>query len=161
MKWLIMFVFYFLYWGICYLCTGTDEKNLIGLRSYPKDVQKIVREKMNNVPKAKSIPNILISNILLFTIVFSIMGLLFKNTYNFNNYLSAFIYFLLLGEGLGLFDLLIIDLLWWRNTKRIRFSFLTDKQYYQDPKMHVDSFIRGIPLFIVVAALSALITTII
>ena len=161
MKWLIMFVFYFLYWGICYLCTGTDEKNLIGLRSYPKDVQKIVKEKMNKVPKAKSIPNILISNILLFTIVFSIMGLLFKNTYNFNNYLSAFIYFLLLGEGLGLFDLLIIDLLWWRNTKRIRFSFLTDKQYYQDPKMHVDSFIRGIPLFIVVAALSALITTII
>lgn len=161
MKWLIMFVFYFLYWGICYLCTGTDEKNLIGLRSYPINVQKIVREKMDNVPKAKSIPNILISNILLFTIVFSIMGLLFKSTYNFNNYLSAFIYFLLLGEGLGLFDLLIIDLLWWRNTKRIRFSFLIDKQYYQDPKMHIDSFIRGIPLFIVVAALSALITTII
>jgi hypothetical protein len=161
MKWLIMFVFYFLYWGICYLCTGTDEKNLIGLRSYPKDVQKIVKEKMNKVPKAKSIPNILISNILLFTIVFSIMGLLFKSTYNFNNYLSAFIYFLLLGEGLGLFDLLIIDLLWWRNTKRIRFSFLTDKQYYQDPKMHFDSFIRGIPLFIVVAALSASITSLI
>jgi hypothetical protein len=161
MKWLIMFIFYFLYWGICYLCTGTDEKNLMGLRSYPMNVQKIVREKMDNVPKAKSIPNILISNILLFTIVFSIMGLLFKNTYNFNNYLSAFIYFLLLGEGLGLFDLLIIDLLWWRNTKRIRFSFLTDKQYYQDPKMHIDSFIRGIPLFIVVAALSASITSLI
>ena len=131
----------------------------MGLRSYPINVQKIVREKMNNAPKAKSITNILISNILLFTIVFSIMGLLFKNIYNFNNYLSAFIYFLLLGEGLGLFDLLIIDLLWWRNTKRIRFSFLTDKQYYQDPKMHIDSFIRGIPLFIVVV--SALITTII
>ena len=161
MKWLIMFIFYFLYWGICYLCTGTDEKNLMGLRSYPINVQKIVREKMNNAPKTKSIPNILISNILLFTIVFSIMGLLFKNIYNFNNYLSAFIYFLLLGEGLGLFDLSIIDLLWWRNTKRIRSSFLTDKQYYQDPKMHIDSFLRGIPLFIVVAILSALITTII
>ena len=145
--------------GICYLCTGTDEKNLMGLRSYPINVQKIVREKMDNAPKAKSITNILISNILLFIIVFSIMGLLFKNIYNFNNYLSAFIYFLLLGEGLGLFDLLIIDLLWWRNTKRIRFSFLTDKQYYQDSKMHIDSFIRGIPLFIVVV--SALITTII
>ena len=50
----------------------------MGLRSYPINVQKIVREKMNNAPKAKSIPNILISNILLFTIVFSIMGLLFK-----------------------------------------------------------------------------------
>ena len=131
----------------------------MGLRSYPINVQKIVREKMNNAPKAKSITNILISNILLFTIVFSIMGLLFKNIYNFNNYLSAFIYFLLLGEGLGLVDLLIIDLLWWRNTKRIRFSFLTDKQYYQDSKMHIDSFIRGTPLFIVVV--SALITTII
>ncbi len=159
MKWLIMFIFYFLYWGICYLCTGGDKKNLMGLRSYPENVQKIVREKISDAPKAKSILNILISNILLFTVVFSIMGLLFKNIYNFNSYLSAFIYFLLLGEGLGLFDLLIIDLLWWRNTKRIRFSFIEDKQYYQDPKMHIDSFIRGIPMFIVVAALSALITS--
>ncbi len=159
MKWLIMFIFYFLYWGICYLCTGGDKKNLMGLRSYPENVQKIVREKISDAPKAKSILNILISNILLFTVVFSIMGLLFKNIYNFNSYLSAFIYFLLLGEGLGLFDLLIIDLLWWRNTKRIRFSFIEDKQYYQDPKMHIDSFVRGIPMFIVVAALSALITS--
>ena len=79
MKWLIMFIFYFLYWRICYLCTGTDKKNLMGLRSYPINVQKIVREKMDNAPKTKSIPNTLISNILLFTIVFSIMGLLFKN----------------------------------------------------------------------------------
>lgn len=31
----LMIVFYLLYWGVCYLGTGTDKKNLIGLRSYP------------------------------------------------------------------------------------------------------------------------------
>ena len=43
MKWLIIPAFWFLYWGICFLCTGTDKKNLAGLRSYPDAVQNIVR----------------------------------------------------------------------------------------------------------------------
>ena len=64
------------------------------------------------------------------------------------------------GEGLGLFDLLVIDLLWWRNTKRIRFSFLPEKKYYQNPKNHIESFLRGIPLFAAAAALTALIVTV-
>ncbi len=29
---------------------------------------------------------------------------------------------LLLGQALNLFDFLVIDLLWWRHTKRVRFS---------------------------------------
>ena len=51
-----------------------------------------------------------------------------------------------LGEGLGGFDLVIIDLLWWRNTKRIRFSFLPEQSHYQDPTKHVSSFLRLFPL---------------
>ena len=39
MKIMIAAVFYFLYWGVCFLGTGTDRKNLIGLRSYPDEVQ--------------------------------------------------------------------------------------------------------------------------
>lgn len=68
---------------------------------------------------------------------------------------GAFWFFLALGEGLGLFDLIVIDLLWWRNTKRIRFSFLPEKAHYQDAGKHIGSFLRGIPLFVVVAVLSA------
>ena len=49
----------------------------------------------------------------------------------------------------------MIDLLWWRNTKRIRFSFLPEKAPYQDPEKHIGSFLRGIPLFAAVAAISA------
>ena len=44
MKLIVTFAFYFLYWFICFLCTGTDRKNLAGLRSYPDAVQKAVRE---------------------------------------------------------------------------------------------------------------------
>ena len=156
MKWLIIPAFWFLYWGICFLCTGTDKKNLAGLRSYPSEVQARVREKLPNVaPKEKSIPSILLGNLILFTVVFSAIGLVFKKVLAFDSYLSTFWYFLILGEGLGLFDLLVIDLLWWRNTKRIRFSFLPEKEIYQNPQKHLDSFVRGIPLFAVIAALSA------
>ena len=161
MKWIIILAFWFLYWSICFLCTGTDKKNLAGLRSYPDAVQNIVRKKLTDAPKEKSIPSILLGNIILFTVVFSAFGLGFKSVLTFEDYLSAFWYFLILGEGLGLFDLLVIDLLWWRNTKRIRFSFLPDKKIYQDPSKHIGSFVRGIPLFAVIAALSAGIVTLI
>ncbi len=160
MKWFIIPAFWFLYWGICFLCTGTDKKNLAGLRSYPDAVQSIVRERLADAPKEKSIPSILLSNLILFTVVFSALGLTLKSVLAFEGYLSAFWYFLILGEGLGLFDLLVIDLLWWRNTKRIRFSFLPDKAIYQNPSKHIDSFVRGIPLFAAIAALSAWVITI-
>lgn len=160
MKWLIAILFWFLYWGICFLCTGTDKKNLAGLRSYPEAVQTRVREKFpDTAPKAKSIPSILLGNLILFTVVFSVLGLIFKSVFAFDGYFSAFLYFLVLGEGLGLFDMLVIDLLWWRNTKRIRFSFLPEKEIYQNPEKHIGSFVRGIPLFAVIAALTALIVT--
>ena len=160
MKWLVLPVFWLLYWGICFVCTGTDKKNLAGLRSYPDEVQAAVRARLGNeAPKDKSIPSILLGNLLLFTAVFSIVGIVLKGLLSFDGYLSAFWYFLLLGEGLGLFDLVVIDLLWWRNTQRTRFSFLPNKAAYQDPSKHIGSFVRGIPLFAVVAALSAAVVT--
>ena len=160
MKWLIMVLFWFLYWGICFLGTGTDKKNLAGLRSYPDEVQARVREKLpDTAPKEKSIPSILLGNLILYTVVFSVFGLIFNKILAFDGYLSAFRYFLFFGEGLGLFDLLIIDLLWWRNTRRIRFSFLPNKKPYQNPEKHIGSFVRGIPLFAAIAALTALIVT--
>ena len=43
MKIIVVVVFYFLHWGVCFLGTGTDKKNLMGLRSYPDAVQDRVR----------------------------------------------------------------------------------------------------------------------
>ena len=162
MKWLVLPAFWLLYWGICFVCTGTDKKNLMGLRSYPDGVQAAVRDRLGNeAPKGKSVPVVLLGNLLLFTVVFSLIGIALKGFIPFDGYLSAFWYFLLLGEGLGLFDLVVIDLLWWRSTPRIRFSFLPDKAVYQDPGKHIGSFVRGIPIFVAVAALSAAIVTLV
>ena len=162
MKIVVAVIFYFLYWGICFLCTGTDKKNLIGLRSYPDKVQARVRREprlSGALPKAKPLRSILLSNLLMFTVAFSALGLVLKKSLGLSDYWSAFWYFLVLGEGLGLFDLVVIDLLWWRNTKRVRFSFLPERAYYQDPSKHIGSFVRGIPLFAAIAALSAAIVT--
>ncbi len=153
-------VFYLLYWSICFLGTGTDRKNLIGLRSYPDPVQAQVRQKLaGSVPQEKSLSSVLLGNLLLFTVLFSALGLAFKRVLGLSGYWSAFWDFLIFGEGLGLFDLLVIDLLWWRNTRQIRFSFLPEKEPYQDPRKHLGSFVRGIPLFAAIAALTAGIIT--
>ena len=149
MKLIVTFAFYFLYWFICFLGTGADRKNLAGLRSYPDAVQKAVREHPvlgKAAPQEKSIIAILLANLLLFTVVFSVLGLALKNILDLNSFVTAFWFFLTLGEGLGGFDLVIIDLLWWRNTKRIRFSFLPEQSHYQDPTKHVSSFLRLFPL---------------
>ena len=162
LKIFVSVAFCFFYWFCCFLGTGTDKKKLAGLRSYPNAVQAAVREHPvlgKAAPKEKSIPTILLGNLLLFTVVFSVLGLVLKNVLWLNDFLTAFWFFLALGEGLGLFDLVVIDLLWWRNTKRIRFSFLPEKAPYQDPGKHIGSFLKGIPLFAVVAVLAAGIVT--
>ncbi len=162
MKWLVLPAFWLLYWGICVLCTGTDKRNLAGLRSYPDEVQAVVRERLGKeAPGRKPVFQALLGNMILFTAVFSAIGVALKGALAFDDWLSAFLYFLLLGEGLGLFDLVVVDLLWWRNTRRIRFSFLPDRAAYQDPSKHIGSFARGIPLFAAVAVLSATAVTLI
>ena len=105
------------------------------------------------LPEAKPLRSILLSNLLMFTVAFSALGLALKKSLGLSGYWPAFWYFLVLGEGLGLFDLVVIDLLWWRNTKRVRFSFLPERAYYQDPSKHIGSFVRGTPLFAAIAAL--------
>lgn len=146
------------YWLCCFFGTGTDKKNLAGLRSYPDAVQAAVRANPalgKNASKEKPLLSILLGNLMLFTVAFSILGLVLKKVLGLTDFRSAFVFFLALGEGLGLFDLVIIDLLWWRNTKRTRFSFLPEKALYQAPDKHIASFLRGIPLFAAAALLSA------
>lgn len=158
MKLLIALALYLFYWLACFLATGTDQRNLMGLRSYPDIVQEAVRVHPvlgKKAPKEKSILSILLGNLLLFTAVFALLGLALKGVLRLQGFWPAFWFFLFLGEGLGLFDLVVIDLLWWRNTKRIRFSFLPEKALYQDPGKHIGSFLRGIPLFGAAAGLAA------
>ena len=78
MKYITILVFCFFYRGMCVLGTGGDRKNLLGLRSYPEDVQRIVRQRPElspYLPKEKSLPAILLSNLLLFIVVFPRSGL--------------------------------------------------------------------------------------
>lgn len=98
-------LFYFLYWLCCFLGTGTDKKNLAGLRSYPDAVQQAVREHPvlgKTAPKEKSIISILLGNLLLFTVVFAVLGLTLKNPLGLNSFGATFLFFLALSEVLSL-----------------------------------------------------------
>ena len=94
MKIIVAIAFYFLYWGVCFLGTGTDKKNLMGLRSYPEEVQNRVRSDHQlgkAVPKRKSTAAVWLSNLLLFTVVFSALGLALRGVLNLVGFLSAFL----------------------------------------------------------------------
>ena len=153
-KILVVFGFCILLSVICFLNTGTDQKNMIGFRSYPVEVQRLVREDpvlKKMAPKEINMVKVLISNIILFTVLFVVTGIMLKRTVGFKNDFDTFVYFLILGQIINLFDLVIIDLLWWRNTTRIRFSTIPDKALYQDPHVHIASFLRGIIMYLGVA----------
>lgn len=146
--------FWLLFWFICWCSTGSDEKNMAGFRSYPDVVQKLVRQHpdfADRAPKSISVNKVMVSNLILFTVLFSILCVALQLTVGFSGSFEVLLYFLIVGEGLNAFDLLVIDLLWWRSTPRIRFSFAPDKNLYQAPDKHVDSFLRGIPVFALVA----------
>ena len=150
-------VFYALFFGMCYMATGTDKKNMNGFGSYPDEVQeRVCKDKALGefVPKRVSIAITILSNVMMFTILFVIIGVVGKKPLGLHDFKSAVLYFFLLGEGLNLFDLVVIDLLWWRNAKRIRFSCVPEKDVYQNPKKHVNSFLRGIPTFALVSVLT-------
>lgn len=157
-KMVVIVAFCFIFWACCYISTGTDQKNMKGFRSYPVEVQELVKKNEDLsklVPKKVSILLTMISNIVMFVVIFGIIGVILKFTTGFQDFAEILIYFLIFGEVLNLFDLIVIDLLWWRNTKRIRFSFIPEKEFYQNPKHHVNSFLRGIPIFAVVAIIVA------
>lgn len=154
----------FVFWGCCYISTGGDEKNIKAYATYPDKVQAYVR----NAPRLKKRiekANLLVSpnpvrtflaNTVLFLVVLFLLGM-FVRTDSFTvNLLRLSV----MGQGLNLFDYLVIDLLWWRNTKRIRFTGTENQpELYRNPQKHTVSFVKGIVMFFFVALADGILLT--
>lgn len=152
-----LFILCAVFFILCFVGTGTDEKNLKNYMSYPDQVQEAISRICEYQGKYKERGKfaIFLGNFISFTFLFFLLALTFRSRDFTDNFLSL----LILGEGLNLFDLLIIDLLWWRNTKRIRFSKIPDKSLYQDPKKHLASFLRALVMYFLVALLDGYLLT--
>ena len=145
------------FFGLCFLGTGTDEENLRNYMSYPDEVQKRIKEIEEYQGKYKETSRFAawIANFLLFTILFLLLGIVIRQTRFMHNFISL----LILGETLNGFDLIVIDLLWWRNTKRIRLSKIPQKELYQNPKKHIETFLRALILYFFVAMIDGYLLT--
>lgn len=145
------------FFGLCFLGTGTDEKNLRNYMSYPDEVQKRIKEIEEYQGKYKETGSFVvwIANFLLFTILFLLLGIVIRQTSFKHNFISL----LILGETLNIFDLIVIDLLWWRNTKRIRLSKIPQKELYQNPKKHIEAFLRALILYFFIAMIDGYLLT--
>lgn len=146
-----------IFFGLCFLGTGTDEKNLKNYDSYPDEVQSKIKEILDYQGKFKERSKVstFIGNFIIFYLLFFILGLKIRQASFMKNFLTL----LILGQGLNLFDLIIIDLLWWRNTKRIRFTKIPEKCLYQNPKKHIEAFLRALLMYFLIALVDGYILT--
>lgn len=155
---LVLLVLYGAYFLLCYLGTGTTKKNMSSTNysAYPDALQEKIRadESLKDmVPASKSPLASVLSNLVLFTVVFVLVGLIVRP----ESFWVALVYFLILGEGLNLFDLLVIDRCWWRHSSRVRIAGIGTADEYWDPQKHLASFKRAIGMFALAAVLAALI----
>lgn len=145
------------FFGVCFLSTGTDEKNLRNYISYPDEVQERIKETKEYLGKYKEtgIFDVWMVDFLIFSVLFLLLGSIIRQTKFMHNFISL----LIVGEILNVFDLIVIDLLWWRNTKRIRLSKIPQKELYQNPKKHIEAFLRAMVLYFFVAVLDGYLLT--
>ncbi|WP_313129560.1 hypothetical protein [Anaerocolumna sp.] len=123
--------------------------------SYPDEVQCIIKENPMLKSKIKSTAALtsFVVNILIFSVVLFIFGLFTRQ----ESFVANFLNTLILGQFLNAFDFFIIDMLWWRNSKRIRFTGTENNQsIYRNPKKHFISFLKGIFVFLIVAMIDGL-----
>lgn len=147
-----------LFWCVCWLSTGGDDKNLYGFRSYPDAVQNIVRARPELAGKLRPEKPVstFVGDLLIFAVLLFVLGIPVRQ----DSFIANFKSILLLGQGLNLFDLVVIDLLWWRHTKRVRFSGTEKRpELYADPSKHIASFLRGIVMFLLIAVLDGWLLT--
>ena len=147
-----------LFFLMCYLGTGSDEKNIKSYASYPDEIQEIVRTdpKLKGSIRNASPAVVFLSNVLLFGLLFFLLGLPIRS----ENALLNFSKLSILGQGLNLFDFLVIDLLWWRNSPRVRFTGTEDMAaVYRNPNKHAAAFIRGFLAFLIVAVADGFLLT--
>lgn len=146
-----------IFFALCFLGTGTDHKNLKNYSTYPDEVKKKVQEieEYKGRFKETSKNRNFVANLVVFLVIFIIFGIFIRQRDFIQNFKSLFI----MGQVLNIFDLVVIDLIWWRNTKRIRFTKIPDKSLYQDSKPHIDSFVRALIMYTIVAAVDGYILT--
>ncbi|ADI67863.1 hypothetical protein [Mobiluncus curtisii] len=142
---------------LCFLGTGTDAKNLKNYSSYPDEAQIRIRAipEYQNQFKTKGQFATFITNFLLFLTILFVFGIFIRQRSFTHNFLSV----LFLGQTLNVFDLIVIDLLWWRHTPRIRLSKVPQPDLYRNPRKHLHAFIKAFIMFLTIALIDGYLLT--
>ncbi len=80
-----------LFWRICYLNTGSDDKNIKSYASYSDEAQEMIKKNpvLQSKTKAVSPVTSFVSNILVFGVVLFIFGLFVKEDGFKDNFMNA------------------------------------------------------------------------
>ena len=137
-----------------YLGTGSDERNLRSFGSYPEKVKERIRKNpaFSGMYRERNVFVSISGNFVVFSVVLFLLGLMVRT----DSYIINFLYLLLIGQTGNIFDLCIIDMLWWRSSMRVRISGTEDmNDEYRDLTPHIHAFLRALVMFTVIAAVDA------
>lgn len=90
-------------------------------------------------------------------VVFSLVLVMVRLESGVEGFWLTFLALFVVGEGLNLFDFVVIDMLWYRHSSHVRRGDVDDPEAYRDLRPHVASFLRGIPMFALAALVAALV----
>ncbi len=144
------------FWGICWLGTGTDEKNFRGIAAYPEEIQAkmLADPRFAGCPRPASGGGRFLANLVMFSVVLLPLGYVAGGM----GFMRHFVCVLWLGQSFNLFDFLVIDLVWWRHSRRVRFTGTKEaSELYRNPEKHWHSFLRAVPLFFITALVDGVI----
>ncbi|MCB2290161.1 hypothetical protein LGK97_10315 [Clostridium sp. CS001] len=140
--------------------TKDDKTKLKGFYYYPKEIRErilAIPEYKKYIPKESARKVNFISSFLLFIVIFLVCSI-FNGT---NSFWASFENSIVLGVVMNLYDLLILDILWFSNAKRPKITGTEDMtKEYHNPKVHVEAFFRGVAMTFVGAFLVGAIFTI-
>ena len=140
----ILMLFYF-------LISGKDKLNAKLYPFYGRELQATLKadEELKGRILDLSPTTLFIIKSIFYIILLFVLGIFMRTGDFFKNFANLFIF----GQIVNLFDLGVVKLLYFRNSKRVRFTNYQEKELYLDAKSNYYIFLISIILFTCVAAL--------
>lgn len=127
-----------------FIGTKDDKTKLKGFYYYPKEIQERIRtipEHIKHIPKESAQTINFVVSFAIFLVIFSVCNYI-NGTVSFIN---TFTNSVILGVVMNLYDLVILDIIWFPNSIRARVTGTEDmSKEYRNYKGHVKAFLRGI-----------------
>ena len=127
------------------------------LYNYPPKIQERVKSLEEYKDKIPTKKNKIAVKLIAILIIILLISLMLRYVNKYNNFLEGFLYSYLIWTIVNLYDVIVLDIIWFCHDKRFVFKGTEDMTYeYHNYLFHIKGFIIGEGLALVVCAIVGL-----